>query len=31
MNIIIKSVDFKAGKDLETFVREKVKKIICPV
>ena len=27
MNIIIKSVDFKAGNALETFVREKVKKL----
>ena len=27
MNIIIKSIDFKAGKNLETFVREKVKKL----
>ena len=27
MNIIIKSVDFKAGTALETFVREKVKKL----
>jgi len=26
MNIIIKSIDFKAGNKLETFVREKVKK-----
>ena len=29
MNIIIKSVDFKAGKDLETFAREKVKKLFA--
>ena len=27
MNIIIKSVDFKAGNALESFVREKVKKL----
>ena len=27
MNIIIKSVDFKASTALETFVREKVKKL----
>jgi len=27
MNIIIKSIDFKAGNKLETFVREKVKKL----
>ena len=27
MNIIIKSVDFKAGSALETFVREKVSKL----
>ena len=27
MNIIIKSVDFKAGNALERFVREKVKKL----
>ena len=27
MNIIIKSVDFKVRKGLETFVREKVKKL----
>lgn len=27
MNIIIKSVDFKAGKDLEAFIKEKVKKL----
>ena len=26
MNIIIKSIDFKAGKNLEIFVREKEKK-----
>jgi ribosome hibernation promoting factor len=27
MNIIIKSVDFKAGNKLEAFVREKIKKL----
>lgn len=27
MNIIIKSVDFKAGKDLEAFIKEKVRKL----
>jgi len=27
MNIIIKSSDFKVGKGLETFIREKVKKL----
>lgn len=27
MNIIIKSVDFKAGNKLEAFVREKLKKL----
>jgi ribosome-associated translation inhibitor RaiA len=27
MNIIIKSIDFKAGRNLETFVSEKVKKL----
>ncbi len=27
MNIIIKSVDFKAGQKLEAFVREKVEKL----
>jgi ribosome-associated translation inhibitor RaiA len=27
MKIIIKSIDFKAGNKLETFVREKVKKL----
>ncbi len=27
MKIIIKSIDFKAGKNLEIFVREKVKKL----
>lgn len=27
MNIIIKSADFKIGRGLETFVREKVKKL----
>jgi putative sigma-54 modulation protein len=27
MNIIIKSINFKAGNKLETFVREKVKKL----
>ena len=28
MNIIIKSIDFKAGKNLEIFVREKVNKLL---
>ena len=27
MNIIIKSIDFKAGNNLETFIREKLKKL----
>jgi len=27
MNIIIKSIDFKAGNNLEIFVKEKVKKL----
>ncbi len=27
MNIIIKSIDFKAGRNLEIFIREKVKKL----
>lgn len=27
MNIIIKSIDFNAGRNLETFAREKVKKL----
>lgn len=27
MNITIKSIDFKAGNNLETFVREKLKKL----
>lgn len=29
MNIIIKSIDFKAGNKLETFVREKVEKLFA--
>ncbi|MEP6465317.1 MAG: HPF/RaiA family ribosome-associated protein [Parafilimonas sp.] len=29
MNIIIKSIDFKAGNTLETFIKEKVKKLFA--